>query len=59
MLGKSLAVVALAASVGAISISPSLAGSKGAVGTPGWNDTNANAAGSRANLAEKVLTPVG
>src|SRR5262249_51138837 len=41
MLGKSLALVALIASVGAISISPSLAGSKGAVGTPGWNDTNA------------------
>jgi outer membrane protein assembly factor BamB len=57
MLGKTLALVALVASVGAISISPSLAGSKGALGTPSWNDTNANAAGSRANLAEKVLTP--
>lgn len=57
MLSKVIAVLALVASLGAAGISPSLASNKSVVGTPGWDDTNANAAGSRANLAEKVLTP--
>jgi outer membrane protein assembly factor BamB len=62
MLGKTVAVLALAASLGAIGISPSLASGKpslasatSTVGT-GWNDTNANAAQDRANLIENVLT---
>jgi outer membrane protein assembly factor BamB len=60
MIGKTVAVVALAASLAAISISPSLASSKStsaASESAPWLDTNANAALSRANLTEKVLSP--
>lgn len=54
---KALTVLALAASLGAIGISPSLASARSTTGTGGWTNTNANAADSRANLSEKVLTP--
>jgi len=57
MLGKTLAVLALAASCVAIGALPSLAGSKSSPRYPGWYDTNSSAAQSRANLSEHVLTP--
>jgi hypothetical protein len=53
---KTVAVLALAASLGVTGASPSLAGSQGSIGTGGWTNTNASAAQSRANLAENVLT---
>src|SRR5262249_44830418 len=55
---KSFAVLALTASLGALAITPSVASSKSATteNSP-WFDTNSNAAGSRANLKEKVLSP--
>jgi hypothetical protein len=59
MLGKTTAVLALAASCLALSVPPSLAGSKSrpaAFAGLGWYDTDASAAHSRANPAEKVLT---
>lgn len=60
MLKKILAVVALAASLEAVSIPPVLARSATGPATSEsapWWDTNANAANSRANLQETVLTP--
>jgi PQQ-like domain len=59
MLGKTVAVLALAASCVVIGVPPSLAGSERSPATvqSGWYDTDSNAAHSRANLAEKVLTP--
>jgi outer membrane protein assembly factor BamB len=57
MLSKTIAVLALAASLGAIGIPPSLAGAKSTTGTGGWTNTDSNAAHSRANLSENVLTP--
>lgn len=53
MLTRILAVLALAVSFAAITIGPSQAGSESSP----WFDTNSNAAGSRANLTEKVLSP--
>lgn len=60
MLGKTVAVLALAASCLAVGVPPSLAGSKSKTAAftgVGWYDTDSNAAHSRANPAEKVLTP--
>ena len=57
MLGKILAALALTASFGALAITPSLASSKSATENSPWFDTNSNAAGSRANPTEKVLSP--
>jgi hypothetical protein len=57
MLGKSFAVLALTASLGALAITPSLASSKSTTESSPWFDTNSNAAGSRTNLTEKVLSP--
>jgi outer membrane protein assembly factor BamB len=57
MLGKTFAVLALTASLGSLAISPSAASSKSATESSPWFDTNSNAAGSRANLTEKVLSP--
>jgi outer membrane protein assembly factor BamB len=58
MLGKIAAAVALVVSLGAFSISPSLASGKSTVGPgAGWTNTNSSAAQSRANLSETVLTP--
>jgi hypothetical protein len=54
MFAKTAAVLALAASLGGTGLAGSASSS---VGTPGWLDTDANAAGSRANLAETALTP--
>jgi hypothetical protein len=51
MFGKTAAVLVLAASCAMIGIAPSLAASQ-----LGWYDTDSNAAHSRANLTEKVLT---
>jgi hypothetical protein len=60
MLGKTVAVLVLAASCVVAGIPPSLAGTKtslaGTENSP-WPQTNANAAQSRVNLNEKVLTP--
>lgn len=56
MLGKTFAVLALAASIGAFTISPSLASSKSTTENSPWYDTNFNAAQSRANLSERVLS---
>jgi len=55
MLGKTLAVVALAASCVVSGVTPGVAASKGSY--PGWYDANATAAQSRANLIENVLSP--
>lgn len=57
MLTRTFAVAALTASLVAVGASPSLAGAKGSPPFPGWYDTNATAAQSRANLLEKILTP--
>jgi PQQ-like domain len=57
MLGKTLAVLALTASLGALAITPSLASGKSATESAPWFDTNSNAEGSRANLKEEVLSP--
>jgi len=57
MFGKTVAVLALAASFAVTGIPPGLAGGQASAGPPGWYDTNASAAQSRANLAEKLLTP--
>lgn len=61
MLGKTVAVLTLAASCVGIGVPASLArshSSPAATTAPaGWYDTDSNAAHSRANLAEKVLTP--
>ena len=60
MLGKTAAVLALAASCVVTCVPPSMAGGKSnsaATVQSGWYDTDSNAAHSRANLAEKVLTP--
>jgi len=43
---KTVALLALAASLGVTGASPSLAGSQDSVGTGGWFDTNASAAQS-------------
>jgi hypothetical protein len=56
MLGKSIAVLTLVALIGAFTVSPSLASGKRATENSPWNDTNSNAALSRANLSEKVLS---
>jgi outer membrane protein assembly factor BamB len=56
MLGKTFAVLALTASIGAFTISPSLASSKSTTENSPWYDTNSNAALSRANLSERVLS---
>ena len=56
MIGKTFAVLALTASIGAFTISPSLASSKSTTENSPWYDTNSNAALSRANLSEKVLS---
>jgi outer membrane protein assembly factor BamB len=57
MLGKTLAVLALTACLGVVANSPSLASSKSATESSPWFDTNSNAAASRANPTEKVLSP--
>ena len=60
MLGKAAAVMALTASCLLTGVPLGLAGSKSSPGTTpqaGWYDADSNAAHSRANLAEKVLTP--
>ena len=57
MLTRTVAVAALAASLMAVGVSPSLAGAKSSPRFPGWYDTNAIAAQSRANLLENKLTP--
>ena len=60
MLGKAAVVMALTASCLLTGVPPGLAGSKSSPGTTpqaGWYDADSNAAHSRANLAEKVLTP--
>lgn len=58
MLGKTFAVLALTASLGALAISPSLASGKStATESSPWFDTNSNAAASRANPTEKGLSP--
>jgi hypothetical protein len=51
------AIVALTASLMAFGASPGLAGAKSSPRFPGWYNTNATAAQSRANLLEKTLTP--
>lgn len=53
MLRRALVVLALAASFAAIAIGPSQAGSESSP----WSDTNSNAAASRANPTETVLSP--
>jgi len=53
MLGKTVAVLALAASCVVIGVQPSLASTENSP----WSQTNGNAAQSRVNLTEKVLTP--
>ena len=53
MLGKTVAVLALAASCVVIGVQPSLASTENSP----WPQTNGNAAQSRVNLTEKVLTP--
>ena len=61
MLGKTVAVLALAASCLVMGVPPSLAGSKSTIAAAtkaGWSETDSNGAHSRANPAEKVLTPV-
>jgi outer membrane protein assembly factor BamB len=60
MLGKAVALLALAASCLGAGVPPSLAGGKNsqaATAQSGWYSTDSNAAHSRANLAEKVLAP--
>lgn len=57
MLTRTFAIAALAASLIAVDASPSLAGTNSSPRFPGWYDTNATAAQSRANLLEKTLTP--
>jgi hypothetical protein len=60
MLGKTVAVLALAASCLVAGVPPSLAGSKNGIAPTtkvGWSETDSNGADSRANPAEKVLTP--
>jgi outer membrane protein assembly factor BamB len=57
MLGKTVAVLALTASLGVLTISPSLASGRSATENSPWFDTNSNAAASRANPSEKVLSP--
>jgi outer membrane protein assembly factor BamB len=57
MLGKTISLVVLAVSLGVTSTSPSLAAGPRTVGTGGWTNTNADAAQSRANLSENVLSP--
>jgi hypothetical protein len=58
MLGKAVAVVALAASLGAIGIPPSLAsGQRSPTENSPWYENDSGAAHSRANLTETVLTP--
>jgi len=57
MLTRIFTVAVLTASLVAVGASPSLAGAKGSPPFPGWYDTNATAAQSRANLLEKILTP--
>src|SRR5215469_730615 len=57
MLTRTFAVAALTASLMAVGTSPSLAGAGSSPRFPGWYDTNATAAQSRANLLEKTLTP--
>jgi hypothetical protein len=59
MIGKTVALLALAASCLVIGVPPGLAASKNgtaATTQAGWYDTDANAAHSRANPAEKVLS---
>src|SRR4029077_8032903 len=53
MLGKTVAVLALAASFVVTGVQPSLASTENSP----WPQTNGNAAQSRVNLTEKVLTP--
>jgi outer membrane protein assembly factor BamB len=53
MFGKTVAVLALAASCVVIGVQPSLASTENSP----WPQTNGNAAQSRVNLNEKVLTP--
>src|SRR5215470_15774519 len=57
MLTRTFAIAALTASLMAVGASPSLAAVKSGPRFPGWYDTNATAAQSRANLLEKTLTP--
>ena len=58
MFGKTAAVLALAASCVVTGAQGGLAGIRSGAGSPaGWYDTDANAALSRANPAEKVLSP--
>src|SRR5215470_13957661 len=57
MLTRTFAIAALTASLMAVGASPSLAAVKSSPRFPGWYDTNATAAQSRANLLEKTLTP--
>src|SRR5215467_14618145 len=57
MLTRTFAITALTASLMAVGASPSLAGTNSSPRFPGWYDTNATAAQSRANLLEKTLTP--
>jgi outer membrane protein assembly factor BamB len=56
ILAKTCAVVALAAALGLAAAPQSLATGR-STGTPGWDDSDANGALSRANLAETILTP--
>jgi hypothetical protein len=51
------AIAALTASLMAFGASPGLAGAKSSPRFPGWYDTNATAAQSRANLVENILSP--
>jgi len=57
MLTRTFAIAALTASLMAVGASPGLAGAKSGPRFPGWYDTNATAAQSRANLLEKTLSP--
>jgi hypothetical protein len=60
MLGRTVAVLGLVACCLVTGVPPSLAGGKSTPASTvqsGWYDTDSNAAHSRANLAEKVLTP--
>ena len=56
-LAKTCAVAALTATFGLTAAPRGLAADKSPIGTPGWNDSDANGALSRANLAETVLAP--
>ena len=57
MLRKTMAVMMLAVSLGVTGVSPSLAAGRAAISTGGWTNANADAAQSRANLSENMLSP--